>query len=234
MAHIVKQLAHHSSVCMCVWLCPFFFAQRTSILETCSLCTSNPQFASLFLTQNSPITDGLLYIHGFAFCIVAISADIHTLQHAARVSSGGEQDGCARSPNTLSLCTTLTKWEKEPIQKTVGALTFPPVCSSRLPVVKCVWWLYAVFWVWWPRSDGPRGVCVYTQLCSLCAGIVLQIQMLFLDKKDIWDQLRCLYSSSAVLVLVDTHGHPGTQTRTHTAEGHVQKTVSQMSQVLKE
>lgn len=26
-------------------------------------------------------------------------------------------------------------------------------------------------------------VCVYTQLCSLCAGIVLQIQMWFLDKK---------------------------------------------------
>lgn len=70
------------------------------------------------------------------------------------------------------------------------------------------------------------GVCVYTQLCSLCAGIVLQVQNVVPGQKDIWVQLRCLYSKSAVLVLVDTHADFQAHTRTHSADGHVQQTDS--------
>lgn len=45
------------------------------------------------------ITDGPLYIPDFALCILAISADVHTLQHIACILSREEQDNCTHSLN---------------------------------------------------------------------------------------------------------------------------------------
>lgn len=67
MTHIVKQPI--TAVYVRVFCCVL---SAQCILETYSLCTSNPHFIFI-LDSEFTITDGLLYIHDFALCSNAIN-----------------------------------------------------------------------------------------------------------------------------------------------------------------
>lgn len=138
---------------------------------------------------------------------MAISSDIHTLQHTACVSSREEQNNCTRSLKVLSLYRTSTKWEKT--FKNSDNINTSLVWSCCFPVVKCFWRLEAVFWVWWPFRDGPWCVCTHSCVAS--------VQALFYTFKCCSWTKRYLGSAQMFIqliscVLADTHRHPGTHT----------------------
>lgn len=114
-------------------------------------------------------------------------------------------------------------------RKTNISLVWSSYC---LPVVKCFWWPYTVFWVWWPCSDGPR-VCVCTHSC------VASVQALSCTFKCCSWTKRYLGSAQMFIQLISCvsfsrHTQASRHTHAHAAEGHVQKTDSQMTDVLKE
>lgn len=129
-----QQPAHHSNMCMCAFGC-VLFSQHTRILETYSLCTSNPQFASLFLTQKSQSQMGCFtfrILHNAAWQSVLTYTNYNIL-----LASHREDNKTHSLAERAEFVQNDDKMRKD--VKNCRNINISLVWSYCLPVVKCFW-----------------------------------------------------------------------------------------------